>query len=708
MISVTNGKTYAVCQGVMPAVPTSRILLASKPERVQFSRCGYTEKVMSTLEPHTLASSWQVVEDLIAGLHELACAPIEPEEFYRRLLESCVATLAAEGGAVWLPELAGKWQVAAQVHLDTIVPADETSRAAHQRLLQQAALVEQPRVVLPGENNPTRAAILTGAARDPQTNRPQALIEIFLRAHSSPATQRGWEEFLAAVIHIVAQYRLHHELRTLRREQSNHDQVLGLLRRLHRCADLREVAYELANEGSRLLGGDRLSVLVRRGSTWQMLAASGTERLESRSDAVKDLQCLAQATAHWGEPLDYSERAELTELPLPLANALERHIDHSHARQLVAVPIQFQSGENSDHELQHAAVLVAETFGSEGALSRGKVVELAHLCEPALQQALEGNRWPIRMVADWTNRCTRLWERWGLSRLAIAGGVSAAMLLALIFVSTDFEIEAPATLMPRTVQDVFATTNGTVREVLVHHGEEVEVGTVLAVLDDPELDLESERVRGELATVRKRLEAIAVSRTDRQSRDELTPGRLPLSAEAKQLELRETSLLTQMKLLDKRREALTLRSPIGGTVLTLDVQNLLQTRPVERGQVLFTIADTNSGWMLEAEVPQDRIGHVIATERQTETPLTARFRLAGDWDHTYSGQVRAITETAVLDPAKLSKLPDVRVEIEADDPSLAAARPQMAAVVRIHCGRRSLGYVWLHDVWDTLYSRLAF
>ncbi len=665
---------------------------------------------MSTLEPDTLAASWQEVEELITNLHELACAPIEPTEFFRRLLDRCITTLAAEGGAVWLPDSHGKWQPIAAVNFESLVPSDESSRIAHHYLLQQAAMVAQPRVLLPGEDNPTHAAILIGTARDKQTARPQVVLELFLRNGGSPATQRGWVEFLSAVIHAVDQYHLHHELRTLRSEQSDHDAVLTFLRRLHRGKSLTEVAYELANEGSRFLGADRLSVLARDGQTWTMLAASGTERLEQRSDAVKDLQNLAAATAHWGEPLDYSERIELAELPTPLASALEQHIDHSHARQLVAVPLEFQPDEDSDHKSQHAAVvLIAEAFGSEGTLSRQKVVELAHLCEPVLQQAIEWNRWPVRTVADWTNRWTRLWKSWGLSRFAVAGGGIAAVVLALIFIPTDFEIEAPATLMPRTVQDVFATTNGTVRDIKVHHGDQVKLGTVLAVLDDPELDLETERVRGELATVRKRLEAIAVSRTDRQSREELKPDRLPLSAEAKQLELREASLLTQMEILTKRREALTLRSPIAGTVLTLDVQNLLQTRPVERGQVLFTIADTNSGWNLDADVAQDRIGHIIAAERQTEVPLTARFRLAGDLDHTFHGQVNTITETAVLDPTKLTEeLPDVRVEIKVDEQSLPAARPQMAAIARINCGSRSLGYVWLHDVWDTIYSWLAF
>ena len=51
---------------------------------------------MSTLEPHeTTHESWQQVEEFLSNLHELASAPIESEEFYRKLLAGCVATLDA-------------------------------------------------------------------------------------------------------------------------------------------------------------------------------------------------------------------------------------------------------------------------------------------------------------------------------------------------------------------------------------------------------------------------------------------------------------------------------------------------------------------------------------------------------------------------------------------------------------------------------------
>jgi multidrug efflux pump subunit AcrA (membrane-fusion protein) len=658
---------------------------------------------MSTLRPDdTQTASWQQVEDFIASLHESARAPVEPSEFYRWLIEGSVRTLAANAGAVWQADVRGRWQRISEVNLGAVLPDDETT-AAHANVLQQA---DEPRVVLPNDAHGIEQAILIGKVNASEKSRARMVVELFLRPGASPAVQEGWEEFLRAVSGAAEAFELQHELRTLREERSEHAEVLGLLRRIHSGKTLREVAFDLANEGARYLSADRLSVLLKRRDDFKLIAASGVERLEARAEAVQDLEALAEVTAHWGEPLEYAEGHDAAELPPAVAHALQKHVDHAHARQLVALSVEFRRDEETSSA---GAVLIAECFGASGTLARERVVELAELCEPALAQVVAWDRWPIRPVVEWTHWWSRLWEAWGITRLGVMAGVVVGALLALAFVPTDFEIEATATLMPREVRDVFATSTGTVREIRVSHGEQVEQGAVLAVLDDPQLELEAERVRGELETVRKRLEAIAVARTDRQTREELTADRLPLSAEAKQLELRQASLLEQEKILVRQREALTLRSPLAGSVLTLDVQNLLRGRPVERGQVMFTVADARSGWQLETRVPQDLIGHVVAAAEQSEEPLSVRFRLAGDRENTYLGHVTEIAETAVLDPEKLGEeLPEVRVDVAVDEKLLPAAKPEMQARVRIDCGRRSIGYVWLYGAWDNIYSWLAF
>jgi hypothetical protein len=162
-------------------------------------------------------------------------------------------------------------------------------------------------------------------------------------------------------------------------------------------------------------------------------------------------------------------------------------------------------------------------------------------------------------------------------------------------------------------------------------------------------------------------------------------------------------------LLEERRETLTIHSPLAGQVLTRDVQSLLESRPVERGQVLLSIADTTSGWQLVADAPQRHVGHVLDAERQQSAPLRASYRLAGDVERSYPGEVIAVSAAAALDADGLQEdEAPVEIRIAALGDAPAAARPGMNARVRIHCGRRSLGYVWLHDVGATLYRWATF
>jgi multidrug efflux pump subunit AcrA (membrane-fusion protein) len=296
-----------------------------------------------------------------------------------------------------------------------------------------------------------------------------------------------------------------------------------------------------------------------------------------------------------------------------------------------------------------------------------------------------------------------------LTRAVLVVAALAGAIAALVYVPADFDVEAPATLSAVVERDVFATATGAISELRVSHGQMVKKDDVLVVLSDPELALKLQQVRGEIDAARKRLDALAVTRTERTLRENDTDDRLPLSAEQRQLEERLTSLDAQRTLLEARREALTIRSPLSGQVLTHDVQNLLETRPVERGQVLLTIADTSSGWQLKADVPQRQIGHVVAAQREQTGDLAASLRLAGDVEQTYPGRVVEISAAAPLEAEGLEdEAPPVKVRIAVEGDAPAAARPGMTASVRIHCGQRSLGYVWLHDVGATLYRWATF
>src|SRR5690606_23692714 len=119
----------------------------------------------------------------------------------------------------------------------------------------------------------------------------------------------------------------------------------------------------------------------------------------------------------------------------------------------------------------------------------------------------------------------------------------------------------------------------------------------------------------------------------------------------------------------------------------------------ERGQPLLTIADTAAGWELKAEVPQRQIGHVIAARDDANQPLAASYRLAGDVQRSYPARLIAVSSAAALDAEGLQDAAppvEARLAVLGDPPP--AARSGMSASARIHCGRRPIGYVWLHDV----------
>ncbi len=275
-------------------------------------------------------------------------------------------------------------------------------------------------------------------------------------------------------------------------------------------------------------------------------------------------------------------------------------------------------------------VLLAERFDAAGRDAlRAQLVELGELCGPALARAAELDRFPVRTLLAWSDRWTALRQPGQATRpLAIAAAI-AATLAALVFIPCDFEIEAPATLAAAVERDVFATASGAVAEVHVKHGQTVAQGDVLVVLSDPELALKLQETRGESAGTRKRLEALAVARTDRTLREDKEDQRLPLSAEQRELEEKLASLDRQLTLLEARSESLVLKSPHAGTVLTLDVQSLLESRPVERGQVLLTIADATSGWELKANVPQRQIGHVLEAESRSGVAVGGDLPIGG-------------------------------------------------------------------------------
>jgi multidrug efflux pump subunit AcrA (membrane-fusion protein) len=676
---------------------------------------------------HAPVASWLQLEHYVEQLHAAARSPLGVREFYRRLLADAAEALGAVGGAAWRTGSGERLELVCQ-SLDTDagfeVPASVERREPLLGVIRSGEAAIHSLQSSARSRKSTLTADFDGIVcpvplpgAKPASGEAAAVFELWIPAGAGPLIKQGWLDFAATIAEVASDFHALEELRRLREGEALHRQAVELLRRVQGPRDLTGAAFELANEGRRVLKCDRLSVVVRRGGRWRLLSTSGAARVQRRNDFTRRTERLAEAVARWGEPIAAPMDANEAELPPRLVSAIEEHIDHSHARELACAPVSFAGQQDAASEdttkrrnrKRFDAVLIAESFeAADKAAWRHQLVELGELCGPALGRAGALDRFPMRTMLRWSDRLAILRQPARLFRALLILGALAAAVATLVYVPADFDVEAPATLVAAVERDVFATATGSVAELNVEHGQMVKQGDVLVVLSDPELALKLQQVRGEIDAARKRLDALAVTRTDRTLREDDGEDRLPLSAEQRQLEERLISLQAQRTLLESRRDALTIRSPLSGQVLTRDVQSLLESRPVERGQVLLTIADTSSGWELEAAAPQRRIGHVLEAQR-IEPTLVASVRLAGDVEKTYSGHVTAISAAAPLEAEGLEDAAppvEVRIALEGDPP--AAARPGMTASVRIHCGQRPLGYVWLHDVAATIYRWATF
>jgi multidrug efflux pump subunit AcrA (membrane-fusion protein) len=164
-------------------------------------------------------------------------------------------------------------------------------------------------------------------------------------------------------------------------------------------------------------------------------------------------------------------------------------------------------------------------------------------------------------------------------------------------------------------------------------------------------------------------------------------------------------LEAQQAILEQQQAELEVRSPMDGEVLTWNPQSLLEARPLARGQILLTIGDLAGPWQLELRVPDRRVAHVLAARQRADNALPVSFLMASDPARTHRGELDRLglrTEISERDGAFV--LATVALDREQIQPLV----PGAGVTAKIYCGRRSLGYVWFHDLLDAVRRWILF
>ncbi len=643
---------------------------------------------------------WQQIEDALDQLAELARSTRSASEFYRVLLARILPACGASGGAVWTAMRAGELRLEHQVDVGHALRHELLAR--RQQLVERTLASAEPCAAAVNEQDSSEGWIALHPFRS--GTQPLGVVELIQCRPAAPAQHDNLVRLLAAMVELTEDFHRHRELGKLRQSERIRTQYDRFALGLHRSLDAHETTFAIANDGRRVVGCDRVSVLIRRGKQYRASAVSGVDVLDRRAKQVQALERLTARAMAIGEPLWYSDGGE--DLPEEVETPLQNYLDESHARVLAIIPLYEARQQSETPHGQPIGALVAEQFqtSSHDEELRDRLTAVAAHSEVALSNSLTHTHLPLARVGRLLARVGWLTEARQLPKTALAVAAIAAVVGALAFIPADFDIEAKGELQPEVRREVFATDDGIVSELRVEHGRAVSADEPLIVLRKPELDLELRRVAGEIQTAEKKLAAV---QAERLSNARATPDdrRDAHQRTADEEELKEQlkGLADQRNLLTSQRDALVIRSPIDGESITWNIKELLAARPVERGQALLSVADLDGPWVVELRVPDNRAGHVLAARSAADSPLDVSFALSAEPGVEYQGRLTDVALSTEVDDVAG---PTVLATVAFDRDAVAGLRPGATILARIHCGQRSLGYVWLHDIYEFVQTHL--
>jgi hypothetical protein len=650
---------------------------------------------------HASSLDWAELENLLADFARLVKSDEPFSRIARELVERAVSSLAAVGAALWMTDDKSTLRLERQVNLD-VLGADALADD-HRQLLLEVIGKAQPEVIdaSQSESHAGRyTLLLVPLVIDTEA---VGLVEVIQRPTTSHDAIEGGLRFTTLLAELAADYLRRHEIRELRAIRQRSAQFEVFLNNLHATLDPRLIAAELANEGRRHIGCDRVSIALRKGRRYRIVAVSSVDIINRKSIAIQRLERLVSLVSTTGEEFWY-EGGEQDTAP-QIEDALTKYLDESHAVSVGILPLYAVAKNKSVVQPSLLGALIVEGFDARRwDPSREITGSIVRHGTSALSNALRYGTLPTLPFFRSYHRA------YGESSHGVAKiiGITAAILVlaSTFFIQTDFYVYAKGKLQPTTRFHIFAPLDGNISSVAVTHGDFVEVGQTLVEMHNSDLDLKMQELQGEHDTALERSASIESALLDSSSLTDQQIDRVnQLSAEQEELRRLFESQQQRLEVLKKQRESLIVKSPLAGEILTWETDAELLDRPVKRGQRLLTVADLQGPWEAELEVPDDQVGPLLEIWESEKRPVEAKFELATDAGVEHTGEIIRIAQRTEVNP---DNKPVVLATVQINHASLGHPRPGASLDARIYCGRQSIFYVWCHDLIDEVRGWFRF
>ncbi len=628
------------------------------------------------------------IDASIDAIEALATAAPDSVAYYRDLLRLAGAPIAAVASQVWLAgpdgKLSPRFRAGEELGFLTAgtCSIESSSRAGSQRVQES-----------------DRSFLVVGSPIRDGAERTGALAFV-VEANVPESAEAGYVNFAETVAELAAEFEARSRWRSVESSRAEMRAFLQLTDEVHGSWQLEEMAYRIANEGRSYLDCDRLSVLRlegRRSCECRMLAVSGVDRIDRRTQSVMAAEKLAEAVTAGGESI--ISDGETSRLPPQLEMPLNEYLEISAARSVAVIPLA-DSGEEAQ-DARPFGVLIAEQFERSG-FQEYRLNRLCRQAALALGNSVRMHRVPLVKTGLALHNVFGITSFSWLGRGLFASLVLIGLAALMMSMPTDFDVTVRGHLQPVERRHVYAPFNGEIAAVHVREGQAIAESEIVLRIESRELELEFKRLSSELATIRQRLVAIDTLKLQGASDGSSQASASELASEQLTLVEQAQSLGEQLEILDEQRSRLDVLSPVAGEVLTPNVVRELSGRPVQTGQPLLVVADLDGDWLIEFSVPDTDVGHIIRARELADEALPVRFVLANEPQQEYVGKTQSIGLTP--EPS-VDAGPTILVEVQFDAAQGVPMRPGASVVGKIQCGRKSRLFVWFHDIYEELRRR---
>ncbi|TWU54638.1 hypothetical protein Poly51_33570 [Rubripirellula tenax] len=627
-------------------------------------------------------------------------------EFFSLLADRTLRAMAAEGVVFWRRSEHTDSLAYRCVHrlgrvTDQTLPT--ASRPAHERLLVEIGRSGAPAVVpsTPGASDPdfpsNPADVPTALVPihcDASQSDADYLFQVFLEPGGGVATQRGYLRFVVQMADLAGEYLRAEQLRSLLARQRLATQVDEATSKMHALTGAEELAEFIADSAVDVFGFDRVGIVRLDGPSPKrspsLIAVSHVPSIDQRSSAADQVRRAATTPVD----ADGSRWFDAGSQP-PQKQNVESN----------SIVVRVVAGQPDDHTGKYRIVGLSQTKKESLDVDaiRDSVTRFATHCDLAMQNVVRteqsSSRWlPKFISADRTSTSVR--------RAFKVGGV-CLVLATVAAIPVPLVVDAPAIVRPADSQMVCATRDAVVQSIAVAHGQAVKRGQVLLTMSDPSLDDQILALDGNLAVLsekRNRLNdammKVSVSGQDRAQ--SIQNERLIVSGEIQ-------SITDQRDALRRTRESLAVHADRDGIVDAWQVESRLQSRPVNRGDGLMRVIAADSGWIVEARVPQNRIAQLKPLLENSSAIDRAHVSFDSDPGHVIAASLIQLGPSVV---AENDPLPATAAMLRLEDVASDEIRNQTTcgdvagapARVMFKCGYRPIVYVMFQDLIHSIRS----